>query len=102
MGLAQRVSSIVAFFRAGCPAGAPALGYVALLALLPRRLSDDEIAALARKLTGSKRRKLDRADLGVAITRVTDEMPLPNDIERIQRRLSAIGSSGGLQDTPPG
>jgi hypothetical protein len=91
MSLSERISSVVALFRAGYPAGAPRLGYVPVLALLPRRVSEDEILALTRKLAGSNFRRLDRADLGVEITRITDELPLPTDIERVQTRLSAIG-----------
>jgi hypothetical protein len=93
MSLFDRISSVVALFRAGYPAGAPRLGYVPVLALLPRRVSDDEILALTRTLAGSKFRRLDRADVGVEITRITDELPLPADIERVQSRLSAIGGA---------
>jgi Protein of unknown function (DUF3349) len=91
MGLSDRISSFVAFFRAGYPDAAPRFGYAPLLALLPRRVSDDEIALLARKLTGSNRRRMDTADVGVEITRITDELPLPKDIERVRSRLSTIG-----------
>jgi hypothetical protein len=91
MGLSDRISSIVAFFRAGYPDAAPHLGYVPLLALLPRRVSEDEIALLAHKLAGSNRRRMDTADVGVEITRITDELPLPKDIERVQSRFSTIG-----------
>lgn len=101
MGLGHGVSRIVAFFRAGYPAGAPSVGYAPLLALLPRRLSEDEMPLLAAKLIGAKRRLMDRVDLGVEITRITHEMPLLDDIERLQRRLSAIGRPGRRHDKPP-
>jgi hypothetical protein len=91
MGLSDRISSVVAFFRAGYPDAAPRFGYVPLLALLPRRVSEDEIALLARKLAGSNRRRMDTTDVGVEITRITDELPLPTDVERVQSRLSTIG-----------
>jgi hypothetical protein len=97
MGLGHRVSRVVAFFRAGYPAGTPTAGYAPLLALLPRRVSEDELASLAARLSGARRRLLDRVDLGVEITRLTHEMPLLDDIERLQRRLVAIGR----RDTPP-
>jgi Protein of unknown function (DUF3349) len=95
MGLRARVSSIVAFLRAGYPSGAPLTGYVPLLALLPRRASDDEAATITRKLIGRQRRSIDRTDVGVEITRITDEMPPLDDIERVQRRLDAIGWADG-------
>jgi Protein of unknown function (DUF3349) len=89
MGLLARVSSIVAFLRAGYPAGLPGTGHVPLLALLPRRVTDDEITAIISKLAIHRRRPIDDADVGVEITHITDEMPAPDDIERVQHRLAA-------------
>jgi Protein of unknown function (DUF3349) len=99
MGLGARVSSIVAFLRAGYPTGAPAVGYAPLLALLPRRVSDDEIRLIIGKFL-PRRRPVDNVDVGVEITRVTQDMPSPNDIERVQRRLLAIGRPGGNPEKP--
>lgn len=87
MAMGALVSSITAFLRAGYPSGAPDVGYVPLLALLPRRVSDDEVAAIAGKLLAPARRCADNVEVGVEITRVTDEMPSPHDIERVRRRL---------------
>ncbi len=89
MGLADGVSRIVAFLRAGYPTGMPATGYVPLLALLPRRVSDHEITVITRELMVRKRWPFDTAGVGVEITRITDEMPAPDDIERVQHRLAA-------------
>ena len=80
MGLGARLSSIVAFLRAGYPTGMPAVGYAPLLALLPRRVSDDEISLIISKLV-PRRRPVDSVDVGVEITRVTHEMPSPDDVE---------------------
>ncbi|SPM32441.1 hypothetical protein BN000_04823 [Mycobacterium rhizamassiliense] len=99
MGLGHSVSRVVAFFRGGYPAGTPTVGYAPLLALLPRRVSEDEMALLAAKLASAKRRFLDRIDLGVEITRLTHEMPLLDDIDRLQRRLSAFGRRGSGSST---
>ena len=95
MALGALVSSITAFLRAGYPSSAPAVGYVPLLALLPRRVSDDEVAAITGKLFTPARRRVDNIDVGVEITRVTGEMPSLTDIERVQRRLGAVGRPGG-------
>jgi hypothetical protein len=89
MGLGQRVSAVVAFFRAGYPKGAPPFGYVPLLALLPRRVSDDEITAIARRLLVPRRRPVDDVEVGVEITKVTDHMPSADDIARVRSRLGA-------------
>ena len=97
MAFGALVSSITAFLRAGYPSGAPAVGYVPLLALLPRRVSDDEVAAITGKLRAPARRRVDDIDIGVEITRVTHEMPSLNDIERVRRRLGAVGRPGNHQ-----
>ncbi|MGO9153652.1 DUF3349 domain-containing protein [Mycobacterium sp.] len=95
MYLADKVARLVAFLRAGYPTGMPSTGYVPLAALSRRRLCDDEITAITSELmmrglipiSGP----VSTADVGVHITRITDDMPSPDDVERIQRRLEAIG-----------
>ncbi|OCB28751.1 hypothetical protein A5675_23125 [Mycobacterium malmoense] len=99
MGLTGRVASIVAFLRAGYPSGAPAVGYAPLLALLPRRVSDEEVTTIARKLLAPKRPPITRppitdVDVGVEITRVTDRLPSWDEIDRVRRRLSGMGWAG--------
>ena len=93
MGWGSCVSGVVAFLRAGYPNSAPGTGYVPLLALLPRRVSDDEVTTITRELLAPQHRPVDRIDVGVEITRVTAELPSPGDIERVQRRLFAAEAS---------
>ena len=97
----RMLSSIVAFLRAGYPTGTPATGYMPFLALLRRRVTDDEIISITRELIRRRRRPIDSADVGVEITRVTHEMPSLDDIERVQNRLDAIGWSGGHHGGQP-
>ena len=87
MGLPARLSSVVAFLRSGYPAGMPGTGYAPMAALLPRRLTDDEVTVIMRKLTTRMRWPVGRVDVGVEITHVTDEMPSQEDIGRVQQRL---------------
>ena len=91
MGLGDLVARMVAFIRAGYPQGVPETDYVPLLALLRRRLSDDEVAAVATQLAARGEMNIDAADIGVAITRITDELPSQADLDRVQRRLETIG-----------
>lgn len=91
MSLGDLVARFVAFIRAGYPHGVPETDYVPLLALLRRRLSDDEVAAVARDLAARGELNIDIADIGAAITRITDELPSPADLERVQLRLETIG-----------
>jgi hypothetical protein len=83
------LSSIVAWLRAGYPEGIPSTDYFPVLALLCRRLSSDEAKAVAQAL--SNRDGFDDVDIGVMITRITDELPDPEDIERVRSRLAAKG-----------
>lgn len=85
------LSSIVSWLRAGYPEGIPPTDSFAILALLARRLTNDEIIAIANELTRNGDLHVDNIDIGVAITRITDEMPSPEDIERVRRRLAAKG-----------
>lgn len=83
------IAKIVAWLRAGYPEGVPDNDYMPLLALLTRRLSNDEVKAVAGELMA--RRDFDHVDIGVAITAITDELPAPDDVERVRQRLAAKG-----------
>lgn len=95
MDLALWVSSIVAFVRAGYPAGMPTTGYAPLAALTRRRLCNDEITAIASKLMRRQFWPISRIDIGVEITRVTNQLPLPADVARIEHRLNEIRCARG-------
>ncbi len=47
MALSDVLTKIVGFLRAGYPEGVPDGDYIPLVALLRRRLSDDEVVAVA-------------------------------------------------------
>jgi hypothetical protein len=91
MSLGNLVARMVAFVRAGYPQGVPATDYVPLLALLQRRLSDDEVVAVASELARHGTMPIDGTDIRVAINKITDEMPSPADTDRVRRRLEAAG-----------
>ena len=88
VGLSDLVARMVAFVRAGYPQGVPDTDYIPLLALLRRRLTDEEVAAVAGELARRGDLNIDTADIGTAITRITDELPSPDDIDRVRRRLA--------------
>jgi hypothetical protein len=83
------LNSVVAWLRAGYPEGIPSTDYFPVLALLSRRLSNDEVKTVARELID--RGDFDHVDIGVLITRLTDELPAPEDVERVRERLAAKG-----------
>jgi hypothetical protein len=83
------LAKIVAWITSGYPEGVPGPDRVPLFALLSRRLTDDEVRAVAKELTN--RSEFDAVDIGVLITQITDELPAPEDLERVRNRLAAKG-----------
>ncbi len=83
------LGAIVSWLRAGYPEGVPQTDYLPLLALLSRRLTTDEVKMVARELTS--RPDFDDIDIGAAIMALTDELPAPDDVERVRERLAAKG-----------
>ena len=83
------LNSVVSWLRAGYPDGIPPTDYFPVLALLSRRLSNDEVKLVARELM--QRGDFDHVDIGVLITQLTDELPSQTDVERVRERLAAKG-----------
>jgi Protein of unknown function (DUF3349) len=83
------LTSIIEWLRAGYPEGIPPKDYFPVLALLTRRLSNDEVKVVARELMQND--GIDDVDIGVLITQITDQLPSPEDIERVRERLAAKG-----------
>jgi Protein of unknown function (DUF3349) len=81
------------FLRSGYPDGVPSTGYGPLLALLPRRLSDDEVATVASTLASRATAPVELTAVRVAITKVTGALPSQSDTERVARRVVASGSA---------
>lgn len=102
MALSDVLNRLIGFLRAGYPEGVPAHDYVPLLALLRRRLSDDEIVAVASELMSDGNGPVGGTDVRVAITKVTEEMPSQEDTDRVRQRLVAAGwpvdDAWGLSD----
>ena len=83
------LTAILNWLRAGYPEGIPPTDYLPVLALLSRRLTGDEVKLVTQELT--QRGDFDHIDIGVAITQITDELPSPEDVERVRQRLAARG-----------
>jgi hypothetical protein len=88
MTMPKALARAVQFLRAGYPDGMPTGTYVPLLALLRRRLSDDEVDAVADGLSAQP---IEGTDVGVAITKITNDLPSLEDTERVTRRLTEPG-----------
>jgi hypothetical protein len=87
LSLPPLLASILGWLRAGYPNGVPEQDYVPLMALLRRQLSDDEIAVLADDLVADFPVPVDPIDIGVLITKVTDDIPHESDVARVREHL---------------
>lgn len=85
------VARVVRWLRAGYPAGLPENDFVPLVALLRRRLTDDEVTQVATRLAAEGALPASRVDVGSAVARVTSEMPSDDDIDRVRRSLADHG-----------
>jgi len=88
MPLNTRLAGVLDWLREGYPAGVPPKDYIPLLALLRRRLTEDEVREIAHEIaslgSGSENGS---AEIGVQITKLTDAMPSPEDIAAVEERL---------------
>lgn len=87
MALSMLLESIVAWVRKGYPDGVPRQDYIPLLALLKRRMNDDELAQVAGAVAAGD----DTATIAAAIEELTHEEPSAADIERVRERLRETG-----------
>ena len=104
------LSSIVSWLRTGYPHGVPQGDYVPLFALLRRQLSEDEMRQVALDLMADgEAEPVNRVDVGVEVSKVTDELPRDEDIDRVRRTLESAGwpfdndpfaPEKGPEDTP--
>ena len=100
MALPSFLSAVVGWLRAGYPDGVPEADYIPLVAVLARRLSPDEVRAVAAALCRAGQLPIGNVDIGTVITKVTNEMPRQEDVDRVRARLALGGWP--LADSRPG
>jgi hypothetical protein len=91
MALPVVLQSIVAWIRKGYPEGVPQQDYIALLALLKRRVSDEEVGEIAAELASVRDDSEASRIIGAAIEHLTREPPSAADVDRVRERLRAAG-----------
>ncbi len=84
--IGQRLRGVLDWLREGYPAGIPPQDYIPLLALLRRRLTEEEVREIAAGIAA--RDDAGPADIGVSITRITDALPTDEDVARIEAQLT--------------
>lgn len=89
--ITRALTGVVSWLRAGYPDGVPELDYIPLVAVLQRRLTKEEMVELTEQLAASGHLAPDRADIGVAISKLTQALPNERDIERVTKHLRAQG-----------
>jgi hypothetical protein len=84
------VARVVGWLRAGYPDGVPQQDYVALLGILHRQLSDDEIITIARTIAGSTVTDVEER-IRLAIRRKTLQPATDDEVARVSARLAKVG-----------
>ena len=84
---------VIGWLKAGYPQGVPRSDYVALLAVLHRRLTDYEVHLIVEELISERAGddEIARHEIEEAIARVAKEQPGEDDIVRVATRLAAGG-----------
>jgi hypothetical protein len=99
MPLPPLVQSITDFLRKGYPQGVPERDYVPLFALLRRRLTDDEVVAVADELAATSPDEATAAAIHAAITQVISDTPSESDIARVMAQLESAGWEPPTRET---
>ncbi|WP_327002035.1 DUF3349 domain-containing protein [Dactylosporangium sp. NBC_01737] len=84
----------VEWLRAGYPTGVPRQDYVALLGLLRRKLTDEEIHKIAQDLADQSQRTTDpisTADIEAMVNDAVLQPASTEDVARVSARLAAGG-----------
>lgn len=86
-------SQVLRWLRAGYPEGIPDADQVPILALLHRRLSDDEVRTVAELLVAQAgaSREVPSVEAQVLMTRALGDLPSDDDVERVRAHLGELG-----------
>ena len=90
------IRRILDWLTAGYPQGVPPTERYALIALLKRTLTDDEIEQVIASLTGADAPALDDGvitdeEIRAAVADVIEEAPSDHDLRAVSARLAAAG-----------
>lgn len=82
---------VVGWLRQSYPSGVPERDFQPLLALMRRRLAPDEMHELGNRLVASGLVPADRIDVGVGVTKMTQTLPSPEELDRVMGHLERYG-----------
>jgi hypothetical protein len=84
------VTRVVGWLRAGYPDGVPQQDYIALLGILHRQLSDEEIISIAQTLSTASEDDVEQR-IRLAIKRRTLQPATDEEVARVSARLATAG-----------
>ncbi len=84
------VARVVGWLRAGYPDGVPQQDYVALLGILHRQLTEEEIIEIAQTLIGGEPADVQQR-IRMAVRRRTLQPATDEDVARVSARLAMVG-----------
>ncbi len=85
------IATVVGWLRNGYPEGVPPKDYFPLLAVLQRKLTDEEIREVVDALIADADTPIEVEEIEDTITRLTRENPLDDDVRRVAVHLAAGG-----------
>jgi hypothetical protein len=86
------LDKVLDWLHDGYPEGVPPKDYFALLALLKRTLSEEEVVKAAQTvLKGSNSDTVSEQEIRAAIHTITDAEPNPEEIHQVAARLASVG-----------
>jgi hypothetical protein len=87
------VQRVLDWLRIGYPEGVPSADYIPLLALLRRRLSEEEIVEVAQalRIEAGDDGEISSIDARVIMSRVLNDLPSEEDLARVREHLERVG-----------
>jgi ribonuclease I len=89
---ASSFENVVTWLRAGYPEGVPPKDYFALLALLKRSLTEEQVVKAAQSvLKAANSDTVTEGEIRRAVEAVIEKEPNPEEIHQVASRLASVG-----------
>jgi hypothetical protein len=86
------LANVLGWLHQGYPEGVPQKDYFALLALLKRTLTEEEVVKAAQSiLKSTDSDEVTEAAIRTAVQAVIDKEPNPEEIHQVASRLASVG-----------
>jgi len=86
------LESVLSWLHQGYPEGVPPTDYFALLALLKRSLTEEEVVKAAQAvLKGTDSDTVSEQEIRAAIHTITEQDPNPEEVHQVAARLASVG-----------